>query len=89
MNKLTLKREPINILASADQYGISIFIGWTVGIPLDKAIEYAKAYSNDPNTGFYRINDKVVLSHRDAKLTLTEQEAEAIIKLIKLAYGVL
>ena len=89
MNNLTLKREPTNVLASADQYRVSIFIGWTVSIPRDKAIEYAKAYSSDPNGGFYRINGKVVLSHRDATLTLTEQEAEAIINLIKLAYGVL
>lgn len=88
MNNLTLKREPINVLASANQYIVSIFIGWTVSIPRDEAIEYAKANSNNPNFGFHKINGSVVLSHRDAKLTLTEQEAEAICNLIKLTYGV-
>ncbi len=87
-HQLTLQRNNDNVLASADQHGVSIFIGWTVGIPAADAIDYVKTIDADPNKGFFAHNGKVVLSHGSAKLTLSQQEASAIIDLIKTAYGV-
>ena len=85
---LVLKRQPVNVLASADDNGVSIFIGWTVGIPAKDAIEYVELYNTNPNRGFFEVNGKVVLTHGPAKLTLTPEEAKAITGLIKTAYGV-
>ncbi|MCW0448048.1 hypothetical protein [Xanthomonas sacchari] len=87
-NQLTLQRNKGNVLASADEHGVSIFIGWTVGIPAADAINYVKAIDADPNKGFFAHNGKVVLSHGSAKLTLSQQEANAIVDLIKSTYGV-
>ena len=86
-HQLTLNRNNDNVLASADQNGVSIFIGWTVGIPAPDAIRYVKTYNSSPNQGFFENNGKVVLSHGSAKLTLSQQEATAIVGLIKTAYG--
>jgi hypothetical protein len=85
---LNLQRGNENILASADEHGISIFIGWTVGIPRDDAIAYVQTIGQDANAGFFPVNGKMVLSHNGAKLTLSEQEADAIVGLIQTAYGV-
>lgn len=86
--ELTLNRNNENILASANQHLLTIFIGWTVGIPSAEAVHYAKTYNTDPNSGFFENHGKVVLSHGSAKLTLSQQEASAIVGLIKTAYGV-
>ena len=87
-HQLTLQRSNDNVLASADQHGVSIFVGWTVGIPVADAINYVKTINADPKKGFFAHSGKVVLSHGSAKLTLSQQEAIAIIDLIKTAYGV-
>ncbi|MGN6280742.1 hypothetical protein [Frateuria sp.] len=88
MNQLVLNRQPVNVLANADEHGVSIFIGWTVGIPAQQAIAYVKSYNTNPNSGFFAVNGNIVLTHGSARLTLTEQEASAIVDLIKTAYGV-
>jgi hypothetical protein len=87
-HKLTLNRNNDNILATATEHGVTIFIGWTVGIPPADAIDYVKSYNSSPNKGFFEHDGKVALSHGPAKIMLSEQEASAIVGLIKTAYGV-
>lgn len=87
-HELKLERENDNVFASADEHGVSIFIGWTVGIPVQDAIRYVQTVGLNENAGFFPINGKVALSHNGARLSLTKEEADAIIGLIRTAYGV-
>lgn len=75
-----------NLIASTDEDGLMVISGWSMFIPRAAAIEYVKNY-NSPNKGFFRYDGKVILSHGAGKLTLTEQEALAVIELIKTAYS--
>ena len=86
-HEIAFPRKVENVLASANEHGIFVISGWTIGIPRQMAIDYAKSINADPNAGFFQHNGEVVLSHRDSKITLSQQEANAIVDLIQAAYG--
>lgn len=86
-HEIQFPRNIDNLLASTDEHGLMVIAGWSMLIPRAAAIEYAKNYNSSPNQGFFEHNGKVILSHGAGKLTLTEQEASAVIELIKTAYG--
>jgi hypothetical protein len=75
-----------NILAHADESGIWVICGWTLPIPKEKALEYVRKYNTDPNSGFFEHYGNVILSHNSAKITFSQEEADAIVALIKAAY---
>jgi len=75
-----------NILAHADESGVCVICGWTLLIPKEKALEYVRKYNTDPNSGFFEHQGSVILSHNSAKITFSQEEANAIIALIKAAY---
>ena len=83
--KLKFPRSTENILAESDKNGIIVATewGWTVGIPKEAAIGYVKNYNSNANAGFFSQNGKVNLTHGNARLSLTEQEAAAIVALIR------
>lgn len=85
--QITLPRTFQNVLATSNETGIYIVAGWTMAIPKKDAIAYVKSYNTHPNVGFYQHNGQVILTHRDGRLDLSPQEANAIIDLIKAAYG--
>lgn len=76
-----------NLLASADQCGLMVIAGWSMLISKASAIEYVKNYNTSPNEGFFKHEGKVILSHGAGKLTLSEQEASAVVELIKATYA--
>lgn len=86
LNPLEFERNIDNVLAQADDSGLWIICGWTLPIPKAKAIEYAQKYNSDPNSGFYEHQGKVILSHNGGKITFTQEEAAAIVALVKAAY---
>lgn len=75
------------LLASADDKQLLVIAGWTVAISKDASVMYAKTYNTSPAQGFYEHDGSVVLSHGGGKLSLTRQEAEAVLQLIRTAYG--
>lgn len=86
-HEIQFSRNIENILASADERGLMVIAGWSMLIPRATAIEYVKNYNKSSAEGFFKYEDKVVISHGAGKLTLTEQEASAVVELIKTAYG--
>ena len=80
--------ESDNVFARAEEKGILIINGWTVAIHKDAAKKYAQNYpaNQSPSEGFMDVQGKVVLTHIDCKLTLTKEEAVAVIDLINGAY---
>lgn len=86
-HEIEFPRNIDNILASANEHGLFVIAGWTIAIPRQAAIAYAKSINSDPNAGFFQHNGKVVLSHGAGKITLSQQEANALVDLINTAYG--
>lgn len=86
MQQLQFERNIDNVLAQADERGVTIVCGWTLPISKAKAIEYVEKYNTDPNAGFFEIQGNVILSHNSGKITFTQQEGAAIVSLIKAAY---
>lgn len=86
MQTIQFDRHINKLLAEADESGIWIHCGWSMAIPRAKAVAYVKIYNTNENAGFFEQNGKVVLSHGYGKITLTQQEAAAVIDLIKAAY---
>lgn len=67
-----------------------ITCGWSVPIPRDVAIEYAKrgyTHGNADGQGFYNKDSKVGLHHGDLRIDLEVSEAHEIIALIKTAFA--
>lgn len=85
--QITLKKTLDNVLASVDQSGLWIIGIWTVGIDIEHARKYKDNYNSKDsvNGGFFENDGKVILTHRDSKITLTIEEAKAIRDLIILA----
>lgn len=75
-----------NILAQADERGISIILGWTVPISKKDIIHYVSSYNTSPHVGFYEVNNLIVLTHHHAKITLTPEEYQAVKDLVEAAY---
>jgi hypothetical protein len=86
MSKLEFERDIDNVLAYTDELGLWIVCGWTLPISKEMAIEYVNSYNSHPNKGFFEINDSIVLTHNDGKITFNKAEGNAIIDLIKAAY---
>lgn len=88
MSQVTFPRTDINqVILSADEYGILVVAGWTVAISWEDAERYVEIFDTSPDEGFYRHGSGVILSHRSAKITLTEEEAQALVKLIQTSAG--
>lgn len=86
MKQIEFERNVDNVLAQADAAGVWVHCGWSMPIPRTNAIEYVKKYNTDPNSGFFEIDGNVVLSHNGGKITFSQQEASAVVELIKAAY---
>lgn len=85
--EIQFKRNIDNLLASTDEIGLMIIAGWSMLIPKASAVQYAKKYNSSPNEGFFEHDGRVTLSHGAGKLTLSKQEASAVVELIETAYG--
>jgi len=76
-----------NVLASSNSDGIIVYTpsGWSVGISKKDASDYKRDYDKpgSADNGFKEHEGEVILSHRDAKVTLSQNEANAIIDLIE------
>ena len=86
-HEIQFPRNIDNLLASTDEIGLMVVSGWSMLIPRATAVEYVKKYNRSPNEGFFEHEGRVTLSHGAGKLTLSEQEASAVVELIKTAYG--
>jgi hypothetical protein len=78
--------------AWASDEGLQIENGWTVGIPVSTALEYAKKYNQMQPMGFHEVSEKngdnkVTLAHSAAMLEMDKEDALAIVTLIKSAYS--
>jgi len=85
MNQIIKLNNRKTSVASVTPEGLFIDSGWTVGIHKDDATEYLNNYNQNPNKGFFKFEGSVILTHKDAKITLTNEEAEAIRDLIQSA----
>ncbi|RXS41517.1 hypothetical protein EST55_11420 [Idiomarina sp. 29L] len=86
MSAIEFDRNIDKVFAQADELGVWINCGWTVGIPKDVAVDYVNSRNTNPNAGFFDHQGNVILSHNGGKITFTQQEGEALIDLIKTAY---
>ncbi len=84
--EISFDREIEHILARATDHGIWIIVGWTVGIEKARAIEYVNNYNTSPDRGFFEHEGSVILSHGGGKITLSPEEANAIIDLVRTAF---
>lgn len=84
-----LRPDPGKIVASASEEHLTIISthGFSIIMLAGDAVRYAKQYNKHPNEGFYEIDGKVALSHECAKIWLSQQEAAAVLQLIKAAWG--
>lgn len=87
MKEVSFPRRIDNVLAVAKEHDLLVIAGWTIRIARATAIEYTKTFNFSPDSGFYEKDGNVILSHGPGKLTLMNEEARAIIELIKAAYG--
>jgi hypothetical protein len=87
MNEIYFPRAADRATAWANEEGLWLEDGWTVGIPPEVAVRYVAAFDTDPSEGFFRHDGKVVLSHGGAKITLSESEAAAIVQLTCATFG--
>lgn len=85
---LELPKNSEEILIIARKLGVSIIGYWEIAIEKETIIEYVNSYNSSPHAGFMEIQDKVVLSHKDGKITFTREEASAIINLIRESYSI-
>ena len=66
-------------------------VGWTVVISPEKAVKYCDSFDandnsqNKENWGFYSVSEGVVLTHQDAKLSLSKADTSALIELVRAA----
>lgn len=86
MSQLSYQRDINKLIVSADNLGVWIASGWTVGIPKEAAIKYVKNFDSSAAEGFYKHEGEVILSHGGGKIYLSETEAEQIVALIKKKY---
>jgi len=86
MHRIQFERKIDNIIAQADEHGVWIVCGWTLPIPKEKAMVYVEKYNTDPNAGFFEHQGNVILSHNGGKITFSQQEANALVDLIRAAY---
>lgn len=86
VQKLQFSRNIDSLLVQADENGVWVHCGWSMGIQRAKAVEYVKMYNTDPSAGFYEHDGKVTLSHNGAKISLEPTEGAAVVALIKAAY---
>lgn len=86
MNEVKFQRTIDNVLAQADDNGLWIFCGWSVPVQRKTAVSYVKTYNGSPDIGFFENDGKVILTHNHGKITFSQQEAAAVIDLIKAAY---
>ena len=95
MRQLKFPRPQSDLLISTTESGLYIVYGWTVTIPKADALHYVEKYNAgeqlEADAGFLVDEDgtifndgagRIALSHRDAKITLSEEEARQIIQLI-------
>jgi hypothetical protein len=87
MNMIHLPRVPSHATAWANDQGLWLEAGWTVGIPPDVAVQYLERFDTDPSRGFFRSEGKIVLSQGGAKIALFESEVTTIIQLIRAAFS--
>ncbi|EGQ7962479.1 hypothetical protein WOB87_22715 [Vibrio parahaemolyticus] len=91
MQNITFPRNVNNVFAQADEHGVLVNCGWSVGILPSDAVDYVNTYNSNPNRGFFEVQGKggttnVVLSHNGGKITFSKEEANALIALIRAAY---
>lgn len=86
MLKLEFARESGAVVASADEDCLMIGDNWTVLIPREAAVKYVHNYGTSPQDGFFEHDGKVMFSHNSGKIWFSNEEAKAIVDLIKAAY---
>ncbi len=78
-----------NLLANISEQGISIISSAliTVGIHKDTAKKYRDNFNSEYSVsgGFVKHDGKVILTHFETKVVLTEEEATAVIEAINTA----
>ncbi len=85
-NKIEISRISNEIIIVARELGLSIIGYWEVAIDKKIIIDYINSYNSSPTQGFMELEEKVILSHGDAKIMFSKNEAEKIINLIKETY---
>ena len=86
IEQTSFERDLDKILAETTKEGLWIHGHWTVAIPREDAISYVQNFGNQTQNGFYKHEGRVILSHGSAKLTLTEQEADAVVALVETSF---
>ncbi|MEZ1439185.1 MULTISPECIES: hypothetical protein [Pseudomonas] len=84
--QLKFNRSINQLIVSADNLGVWIVAGWTIGIPKEKAISYVQSYDSSAAEGFFEHEGEVILSHGPGKIYLSKPEANAIVDMIRNTY---
>jgi len=89
LNEIKIELKERNISFIADKCGLTIATsGWTVPISPSDATAYADDFdlndnsNNKENHGFFMDSSGVVLTHKDAKIRFSKEDAHTLIEFI-------
>ena len=90
-NQILFEKAASQLIVAAYDSGALIVHGWTVSIGLDDVRTYVADFGrnmgSDVQGGFFFLDGSFIISHKDAKLTLTAEEGTAIVKFLSGHYG--
>jgi hypothetical protein len=75
------------VLAQADDSFLRIVDGWTLLIPRQHALMYARDYNARDDAGFREREGMVVLTHEGKRMRFTPAETHALLELIRTAFS--
>ena len=88
---LDLGERKENFMLSAAEDGLLIICGWTQSILKVDALRYAQmGLSDNPHEGFFfnpDVSSNVILTHKGAKMSMSHEEANRIIRHVRNRYG--
>ncbi|MCX7554398.1 hypothetical protein OS175_10940 [Marinicella sp. S1101] len=87
MKTIDLTNEKYGITVTASESGITIDSGWSVPILADTFAEYLKNYNKSSDKGFIEVSARIVLIHRDARITFTQPQVAELISFFNDYYG--
>jgi hypothetical protein len=87
MREVKFQRPEHEVLAQADDSFLRIVDGWTLLIPRQHALMYARDYNARDDAGFREREGMVVLTHEGKRMRFTPAETHALLELIRTAFS--
>jgi hypothetical protein len=87
MREVKFQRPEHEVLAQADDSFLRIVDGWTLLIPRQHALMYARDYNARDDAGFRDQDGMVFLIHEGHRMSFTRTETNALLELIRSAFS--